>query len=96
MPNRFIPIPGSTSQEQMLAMINRNFAELDNEGVTKVFKGQGGKNAIVEGKLPYQNGFGSLFYDANGVPRIVLGLLPDGTMGMVVSREDVDVLTLFS
>lgn len=96
MPNRFLPITAGTSDAQTLALINKNFAELDNESVTKVYRGQNGHNAIVEGKLPYENGFGSLFYDENGVPRMVIGLLPDGTMGMVVSKENVDVLSLFS
>ena len=33
--------------------------------------------------------------DEDGVRRIIFGRLPDGTYGLVVSEEGVDVLTLF-
>ena len=33
--------------------------------------------------------------DEDGVRRIVFGRLPDGTVGLVISEEGVDVLTLF-
>lgn len=36
------------------------------------------------------------YYDGNGVPRILIGLLPDGTYGIVVSQPDIDVNSLFS
>ena len=34
--------------------------------------------------------------DENGVDRIVLGRLPDGTYGLIISKPDVDVKGLFS
>lgn len=34
-------------------------------------------------------------YDS-AVPRILIGLLPDGTYGIVISKEDIDVTTAFS
>lgn len=95
MSQRFIPITSGTSHEQMLAMINKNFAELDNENVTKVYRGANGNIAIIEGKLPYQGGFGSLYYDQNGKARILIGIDPDGDINLVVSKPDVDVLSLF-
>lgn len=94
MPNRFVPLGVGSGLDQMRAVLNANFAELDNEAVTKTFKQPSG-NAIVEGKLPYDGGYGFLFYDPDGVPSIVLGILPDGTMGMVIAKEGVDVLSLF-
>lgn len=94
MPNTFVPIGKGASFDDAQAVINANFAQLDSQMVTKTFKQPGG-NAIIEGKLPYEGGYGFLFYDPNGVPSIVLGILPDGTMGMVVAKEGVDVLTLF-
>jgi len=53
-------------------MINKNFAELDEDGTTK------------------------LFLDSNGVPTIIMGLLPDGTTGIVIAKDGVDVTTVFA
>ena len=36
------------------------------------------------------------YYDGSGIPRILIGLLPDGTYGLVVSLPDIDVTTVFS
>lgn len=35
------------------------------------------------------------FKDENGNNRIILGRLPDGTYGLVISKPGVDVLSLF-
>lgn len=94
MPNRFVPVNPGTEFDQAMAVMNGNFAQLDSEAVTKTFKQPSG-NAIIEGKLPYEGGYGFLFYDPNGVPSIVFGILPDGTMGLVIANEGVDVLSLF-
>lgn len=32
----------------------------------------------------------------SGIPQLIMGLLPDGTYGMVVSKPGVDVLSVFS
>lgn len=79
-----------------MAILNKNFGELDGETITKVFLGANNQLSIIEGKLPYDGGYGALYYDPDGVPSIVIGVLPDGTMGMVVAKEGVNVLTLFS
>lgn len=71
MPNRFTPIPGNTAPDQQLSIINNNFALLDGETYTKVYK------------------------DAQGVPTMIIGLLPDGTTGLVIAKPGVNVLTLF-
>lgn len=71
MPSRFIPIQAGTEQTQQLAIINKNFAEIDNEGTTKIFS------------------------DANGIPTIIMGVLPDKTTGIVISKPGINVLTLF-
>lgn len=34
--------------------------------------------------------------DVHGVPRIIFGKLPDGTYGLVVSKDGIDVTTVFS
>jgi hypothetical protein len=36
-----------------------------------------------------------LVMDSNQIPRIVIGLLPDGTYGMVVSKPGINVLNVF-
>lgn len=95
MPYIFNPIGAGSSFDQALPVINSNFAQLDQEAVTKVFK-QAGGNAIIEGRLPYDGGYGSLYYDANGIPNIVIGILPDGTTGIAIAKPGEDVLSAFS
>jgi hypothetical protein len=36
-----------------------------------------------------------MFKDTSGIPRIIIGKLPDGTHGLVISKEGVDVTTVF-
>jgi hypothetical protein len=75
--------------------LNDMVRQLNNEQIVKVFK-RAGKNAIVTGKLPYDGGYGTLYYDTNGIPSIVIGIMPDGTTDFVISKPGVDVTTLFS
>lgn len=42
MPARFQPIPAGTDPSQMIATVNNNFAQLDNEGVNKIYRGDDG------------------------------------------------------
>lgn len=72
MPNVFVPIPPNTDQAQTINLVNKNFAVLDHETSTKLYK------------------------DVNGVPTILIGILPDGTTGIVIAKDGVDVTTLFS
>ena len=95
MPNVFSPIAVGTPPDQLIAIINGNFAQLDNEVVTKVFK-QANGNAIIEGKLPYDGGYGTLYYDANGIPSTIIGILPDGSTGIAIAKPGVSVLSAFS
>lgn len=37
-----------------------------------------------------------VYKDNSGTNRIIIGVLPDGDTGIVVSKENVDVLTVFS
>lgn len=95
MPSRFLPITSGTSREQTLSIINKNFAELDNENITKVYRGANGRVAIIEGKLPYSGGFGTLQYDQSGTARIIIGIDPDGEVNIHVSKEGYDIVSLF-
>ncbi len=94
MPYRFQPISAATDPMQQLAIINRNFAELDNEAVTKVFN-DGGVPGLITGKLP--NGrFGTLDYD-NGIARELKGFSPvTGRWGHWISKSGVDVIDLLT
>lgn len=49
MPNRFTPIQPGTDPNQQLAIINKNFAELDNEGIKKLFYDASGTPSIQIG-----------------------------------------------
>ncbi len=96
MPYRFLPIPPELGSAQFAAMINKNFAELDNETITKVYKGANNRIAIIEGKLPYEGGYGSLYYDSTGTPRILVGITPDGDVDIVKSKSGVSVIDVFA
>lgn len=52
MPNRFTPIAFGTDASQQLAIINDNFAQLDGETYTKVYKDSNGVPTMIEGLLP--------------------------------------------
>lgn len=96
MPNRFMPIGEGTPQDMAIRAINNNFAQLDNETVTKVFKQAGGRDAVIIGRLPYDGGYGILLYDTDGVPRVLQGIAPDGSIGLWVSKEGESVIDAFS
>ena len=89
------PIVTGNSYGQNLGQINDMVRQLNKEQITKVFKQPNG-NAIVTGKLPYDGGYGTLYYDSGGIPTILIGILPDGSTGMVVAKDGVDVTTVFS
>lgn len=36
------------------------------------------------------------YYDGTGIPRIILGLLPDGNYGLVISKPGFDVTQQFN
>lgn len=89
------PLNTSNSQQANYNQINDMVRQINKEQTTKVFK-QANGNAIINGKLPYDGGYGSLYYDVNGIPSIVIGILPDGTTGLVIAKAGVDVLSLFN
>lgn len=95
MPTRFVPLAQNSSLDDALRVINGNFAQLDNETVTKTFK-QANGNAIVEGKLPYDGGYGNLYYDSSGTPRIVIGIAPDGDIDIGVTKQGFDITQQYS
>lgn len=91
----FPPVSSQNSQASNWNQLNDMIRQLNKEQTTKVFKQPGG-NVIIEGKLPYEGGYGSLYYDTNGIPRVLIGIAPDGTVGLFVSKVNVSVLSAFS
>lgn len=84
------PLNTANSLATNYNQINDALRQLNNEQVTKAFK-QAGGNAIVEGKLPYSGGYGSLYYDSDNVPRILIGIAPDGQIDIAVSKATFDI-----
>lgn len=53
MPNRFTPIQPGTDPSQQMAIINKNFAELDNETVKKLYDDSTGTHRIfIDASVP--------------------------------------------
>ena len=96
MPNRYLPLTYPMDQSQLVATLNKNFGELDGETVTKVYKGANNQIAIIEGKLPYEGGYGLLIYDSDGDSRVLVGIAPDGSIGLFVSKTGEDLISAFS
>lgn len=85
------PVQTSSSHAGNLNQINAMMSKFSQEQMTKTFR-QAGGNAIITGRLPYTGGYGSLYYDSDNVPRIIIGILPDGTLGIVSTKEGVNIL----
>lgn len=47
-------------------------------------------NADIDNRFRTQ-----IIKDEDGINRIIFGKLPDGTYGLVISKEGIDVLTVF-
>ena len=91
MPNRFQPINSEQELKEALNIINHNFMMLDAETYTKSI-GNGKNDQVVNGKL--SNGrYGEVFYDAGGMPRILIGQAPgNGRPGIWITKEGYNVL----
>jgi len=90
----FTPLNTTNSDSQNLSQITDMFRELYDSRVVQVFKQPAG-NAIINGRLPYEGGYGSLYYDSTGIPRVLIGIAPDGTTGLFVSKTGESVLDAF-
>ena len=91
MPNRFNPINSRQGTQKALQQINNNFMMLDAETYSKTITG-GDNKQLTSGKLP--NGrYGEVFYDAGGMPRILIGQAPgNGRPGIWITKEGYNVL----
>lgn len=91
----FRPVTSKNSYSQNWNEMNNMIRQLNKEQTTKAFLQPGG-NAIITGKLPYEGGYGTLYYDTDNVPSIVIGVLPDGTTGLVIAKSGENVLDVFA
>lgn len=89
------PLSSSNSYSQNLGQITDMMRQISREQTTKAFKQPGG-NSIIQGKLPYEGGYGSLYYDSDNVPGIIIGIDPDGEMNLVVAKPGENVIDLFA
>lgn len=91
MPNRFTPISSTQGVKTALQTVNKNFQTLDAETFTKTIQNNGNAQ-MVSGRLP--NGrFGEVFYDAGGMPRILIGQAPNNARpGIWITKEGFNVL----
>lgn len=91
MPNKFTPINSNQNTKTALQTANKNFMALDAEAFTKTIQNNG-TNQMISGKL--DNGrFGEVFYDASGMPRILIGQAPgNGRPGIWITKVGFDVL----
>ena len=97
----FRPLNSKNSTPQNYGQINDMVRQLNREQQVKTFKQAGGANAIVNGRLPYttssgKQAYGSLYYDENGVPIIIIGTTPDGIVDIVAAKDGENVLDAFS
>jgi len=92
MPNRFTPLSSKSGLPSIVRQVNANFRQLDAETSSKTIQGGGGNTAMISGRLP--NGkYGEVFYDDNGMPRILIGQAPgDGRPGIWVTKPGFNVL----
>lgn len=89
----FVPIPQDASVGEVAKATNKALERFDSESVTKTFR-QANGNAIVQGKLPY-GGYGTLYYDSNGVPVELIGQAPiDNRVGHWIAKPGNNVITL--
>lgn len=88
----FVPLPQGASPDEIAKATNKALERFDGESITKTFR-QAGGNAVITGRLP-GGGYGTLYYDANGIPSILIGQAPDDKrMGMWQAKPGQNVVT---
>lgn len=85
------PLNTTSSLETNFNILNNMIRDLNNQQITKTYNQPGG-NVIIEGKLPYEGGYGILLYDQNNIAHIIIGILPDGSVGIAVAKSGQDVI----
>lgn len=80
MPNVFLPLGADSNQQTLISQLNNNFAQLDAETVTKVFKGPNGTTATMGQLARNTQELGVQVQDSSG-NTASLGVLASGLMG---------------
>lgn len=78
---------------QIIAIINKNFAELDAETRTKVYYSNANQVALTEGLLPNNLGTGLVFNDTNSNPAIAIYIDSTGKPILKVAKAGSNVIT---
>jgi hypothetical protein len=86
----FRPLNTQNSTRQNYSQVNDMTRQLNKEQITKAFK-QAGGNSVITGKLPYDGGYGSLYYDSDNNSRGLIGTAPDGEFDMAVSKPGFNI-----
>lgn len=85
--------------ESLVRQLNEWAAEISNEKITIVQRGDDGNVRIVQGtqKVGETSVVGTVYYDNDNVDRIFVGLAPDdGRPGIWISEEGESVIGLLS
>jgi hypothetical protein len=93
MAYRFSNINSNMGLAAITQAVNRNFQMLDGEAVRKVFKGSTGNPALASGLLP-DGTYGDLFYDKDGIARILITAQSpeDGEPVIAITKPGIDVV----
>lgn len=90
----FLPLNTGNDLSTNYNTLNNALRQINHEQVTKTYNQPGGY-AIIEGKLPYDGGYGTMYYDSNNNPVGIIGILPDGTSGIAWAKPGQSVLAAF-
>lgn len=89
----FQPLNSSNSTATNYNQVNNMVRQLNKEQTVKTYKQENG-NAIVTGRY-MENRYGTVYYDENGIPNILIGQAPDdGRPGIWAAPVGTNVLTL--
>lgn len=89
-------IGDSSDLRNVVGDVNKVILDLKSQEQTRVTRRAQGDNAIVEGRLPNEIGYGELLYDTNGSPRILMAIGSDNEPIFKISQSGIDVTTAAS
>lgn len=96
MPNRFLPFRSGTDMNQLIAILNKNFGELDGDTITKVFSVSRTSPGFIEGQLPNNLGYGFLMYTPDNKVSIACYIDSSGQPVLKIAKAGFDALTATS
>jgi hypothetical protein len=78
---------------QLLAILNKNFGELDGETLTKVYSVSQTSPGFIEGQLPNNLGYGFLMYTPDNKVAIACYIDSSGQPILKIAKDGYDALT---